>query len=136
MNFIQKKKDEHIKTKHKSDPITMLPTVDKFVLSEDKEEKLSEVIAEINSKAGKNYDNNVEVKAMLQIRDIMMKYDKLKIQVKSNTEKDFEFAYFDNIDDALIEGLEQNQDFFSLLLGNDEMKKRSQEFLKMKFTID
>jgi type I restriction enzyme R subunit len=79
MNFIQKKKDEHIKTKHKSDPITMLPTVDKFVLSEDKEEKLSEVIAEINSKAGKNYDNNVEVKAMLQIRDIMMKYDKLKI---------------------------------------------------------
>lgn len=30
---------------------------------------------------------------------------------------------FDNIDDALIEGLDQNQDFFSLLLGNDEIKR-------------
>lgn len=61
---------------------------------------------------------------MLQIRDIMMKSDKLRKSAKNNTEKDFEFAYFDNIDDALIEGLEQNQDFFSLLLGNDEIKKK------------
>ena len=30
----------------------------------------------------------------------------------------------DDIDDALIEGLEQNQDFFSLLLSNDEIKKQ------------
>ena len=52
------------------------------------------------------------------------KMAKLKKSAKNNTEKDFEFAYFDNIDDALIEGLEQNQDFFSLLLGNDEMKKK------------
>ena len=64
------------------------------------------------------------VKAMLQIKDIMMKFEKIKTSAKNNTEKDFEFAYFDNIDDALIEGLEQNQDFFSLLLGNEEMKKR------------
>lgn len=61
---------------------------------------------------------------MLQIKDIMMKSEKLKTSVKNNTEKDFEFAYFDNINDALIEGLEQNQDFFSLLLGNEKMKKR------------
>ena len=124
MNFVQKKKKEHINTQHKSDPITKLPTADNFVLSEDKEEKLSEIIAEINSIAGKSYDNDVAVKAMLQIKDIMMKSDKLKTSAKSNTEKDFEFAYFDNIDDALIEGLEQNQDFFSLLLGNEDMKKK------------
>ena len=30
----------------------------------------------------------------------------------------------EDIDDALIEGLEQNQDFFSLLLSNDEIKKQ------------
>ena len=34
------------------------------------------------------------------------------------------FTYFDDIDDALIEGLSQNQDFFSLLLSNDEMKRQ------------
>lgn len=124
MNFIQKKKEEHKDERQKSNPITKLATAENFVLSEDKEEKLSEIIAEINSIAGKSYDNNVAVKAMLQIKDIMMKSEKLKTSAKSNTEKDFEFAYFDNIDDALIEGLEQNQDFFSLLLGNDEMKKK------------
>ena len=124
MNFIQKKKEEHKDERQKSNPITKLATAKNFVLSEDKEEKLSEIIAEINSIAGKSYDNNVAVKAMLQIKDIMMKSEKLKTSAKNNTEKDFEFAYFDNIDDALIEGLEQNQDFFSLLLGNDEMKKK------------
>lgn len=124
MNFVQKKKEEHVKSKLKSNPVTKLPTAENFALSEDKEEKLSEIIAEINSIAGKSYDNDVAVKAMLQIKDIMMKSEKLKTSAKSNTEKDFEFAYFDNIDDALIEGLEQNQDFFSLLLANDEIKRR------------
>ena len=60
---------------------------------------------------------------MLQIRDILMKSDKLRTSAKNNTQKDFEFSYFDDIDDALSEGLSQNQDFFSLLLSNDEIKR-------------
>lgn len=56
--------------------------------------------------------------------DILMKSDKLKTSAKNNTQKDFEFSYFDDIDDALIEGLSQNQDFFSLLLSNEEMKRQ------------
>lgn len=52
----------------------------------------------------------------------LMKSDKLKTSAKNNTQQDFEFSYFDDIDDALIEGLSQNQDFFSMLLSNDEMK--------------
>lgn len=124
INFAQKKKEEHIKSNLKSNPVVKLPTAESFVLSEDKMEKLSEIIAEINSIAGKTYDEDVAVKAMLQIKDIMMKSDKLKISAQNNTQKDFEFAYFDNIDDALIEGLEQNQDFFSLLLANDDIKKK------------
>lgn len=124
MNFVQKKKEEHIKSSQKSDPVVKLPTADKFILSEDKIEKLSEIIEEINSIAGKSYDNDVAVKAMLQVKDIMMKSEKLKTAAKNNTVKDFAFAFYDNIDDALIEGLEQNQDFFSLLLGNAEMKKK------------
>lgn len=53
-----------------------------------------------------------------------MKSDKLRTSAKNNTQKDFEFSYFDDIDDALIEGLSQNQDFFSLLLSNDDMKRQ------------
>ena len=46
-----------------------------------------------------------------------------KTSAKNNTEKDFEFAFHDNLDDALLEGLEQNKDFFTLLLQNDELKR-------------
>jgi len=42
-----------------------------------------------------------------------------------HTVKDFGFSYFDDIDNALIEGLEQNQDFFSMLLSNDEIKRQA-----------
>ena len=33
------------------------------------------------------------------------------------------FAYFDAVQDALIAWYEQNQDFFALLLDNDEKKR-------------
>lgn len=120
--FVQKKKATHVKEKHYSDPVVKIPVSDGFGLTQDKQERLSQIIAEINSKTGKNYDNDVAVKAMLQIKDILMKSSDLKKSAKSNTEKDFEFAFNDHIDDALIEGLSQNQDFFTLLLNNDEIK--------------
>lgn len=121
--FVQRKSEERNASDLVSNPFVKLPTADKFVLSDDKMERLSQIIAEINSKTGKEYDEDFTVKAMLQLKDIMMKSDKLKTSAKNNSVKDFEFAYFDNIDDALIEGLEQNKDFFSLLLSNDEIKK-------------
>lgn len=123
-NFVQKKNEEHIKPELVAQPIVKLPTAESFGLTPEKEELLSQIIAEINSRTGKAYDNDVAVKAMLQIRDILLKSEKLKTSAKNNTVKDFEFSYFDDIDDALIEGLEQNQDFFSLLLSNDELKKQ------------
>ena len=123
-NFVQKKGEEHMGEKMVSDPVVKLPTADTIMLPEDKRERLSVIIAEINSKTGKSYDNDVAIKAMLQIKDLLMKSEKLRTSAKNNTIKDFEFSYFDDIDDALIEGLSQNQDFFSLLLNNDEIKKQ------------
>lgn len=123
-NFVQKKEAEHIRDKITSNPVVKLPTADMIVLPEDKQEKLSVIIAEINSRTGKSYDNDVAIKAMLQIRDLLLKSDKLRTSAKNNTIKDFEFSYFDDIDDALIEGLSQNQDFFSLLLNNEELKRQ------------
>ena len=123
-NFVQKKEEEHKTPNLVAQPIVKLPVAEKFGLTEAKEEMLSQIIAEINSRTGRNYDNDVAVKAMLQIRDILMKSNQLKTAAKNNTVKDFEFSYLDSIDDALIEGLEQNKDFFSLLLDNDEIKKQ------------
>ncbi len=123
-NFVQKKAEEHSQSTLVAKPVVKLPTAESFGLTEAKEERLSRIIAEINSRTGKAYDNDVAVKAMLQIRDILMKSERLRTSAKNNTVQDFEFSYFDDIDDALIEGLEQNQDFFSLLLRNDEIKRQ------------
>lgn len=122
-NFVQKKDEEHKAPNLVSKPFLKLPIAEKFGLTEDKKQKLSEIIAEINSKNGTAFDTDVAVKAALQIRDIMMKNENLKKSAASNTEKDFAFPFYDNIDDALIEGLDQNESFFSLLLNNNEIKK-------------
>ena len=122
--FVQKKGETHKKEKQVSKPVVKLPESDGFNLTEAKVERLSQIIAEINSRTGKSFDNDVAVKAMLQIRDILMKSDKLKTSAKTNSESDFEFSFYDDIDDALIAGLEQNQDFFTLLLQNEELKKQ------------
>lgn len=122
--FVQRKGKEHISNTLVAKPVVKLPTAEHFGLTEDKEQRLSEIIDEINARTGKAYDNDVVVKAMLQIRDILMKSERLKTSAKNNTQQDFEFSYFDDIDDALIEGLAQNQDFFSLLLSNDELKRQ------------
>ena len=53
-----------------------------------------------------------------------MKSEKLRTSAKNNTERDFIFTYFDTVDEALEIGLEQNYDFFSLLLHKDEMKRK------------
>ena len=58
-----------------------------------------------------------------QIKDILLKSDTLRTSAKNNTVANFRFPYFEEIDKALIEGLGQNQDFFSLLLKNEDIKK-------------
>ena len=122
-NFVQKKAEEHTTPNLVAQPVVKLPTAESFGLTEAKEERLSQIIAEINSRTGKAYDNDVAVKAMLQIRDILLKSDFFFFCFLFFFFIVF-FSYFDDIDVALIEGLEQNQDFFSLLLSNDEIKKQ------------
>ncbi len=53
-----------------------------------------------------------------------MKSDTLRRAAKNNTESDFELSFNSQIDEALMDGLNQNQDFFSLLLDNDDIKKQ------------
>lgn len=119
--FVQKKQEEHTKSDIVSKPVINLPSADTFGLTDDKEERLSKIIADINARTGKSFDTDVVLKAMLQIKDILMKSDKLKASAKNNTLKDFELSFFDVTDDALIEGLEQNKDFFTLLLNDKEI---------------
>lgn len=124
-NFVQKQSGEHKNPDHKADPIVKLPTSDPMGITPPKYELLSQIIEEINNRTGKAYDTDVSVKSLLQIRDILKKSEALRTSAKNNNEQDFELAYYDSLDDALVEGIEQNQDFYSLLLDNEEIKRRT-----------
>ena len=52
-NFVQKKAEEHTNPKLVAQPVVKLPTAESFGLTEAKEERLSQIIAEINSRTGK-----------------------------------------------------------------------------------
>lgn len=43
----------------------------------------------------------------------------------ANTESGFHFAYLDKADNALVAGLDTNKKLFTLLLNDDELKKRT-----------
>lgn len=122
-NFVQVKGETHKDEKQTSKPIVKLPIADPIEITDDKKEKLSEIIAEINAKTGSKYDVDVATTAAMQIRDIMMKSDELRTSAKNNSENDFKFSYFSNVEDALIEGLGQNQGFFGYLLDHPDAQK-------------
>ena len=122
-NFYQKKGREVKTGKVDSDPYVNLPTAETFNLTEDEEKKLSDIIKEVNSKTGKSFDNDVAFKAALQIRDLLKKNPDLIASAKTNELNDFEFSFYSGIDDALVDGLQQNQEFFTMLLNNAEIKK-------------
>ena len=121
-NFVQKKTGEET-SDIESKPEIALPTADAVYMDEKVKKKLSEIIDEINASYNKNFDVDVATKSAFQMRDLMLKNGNLRDSARNNTLKDFRFAYFDAVQSALLEGYEQNQDFFTLLLDNDEKKR-------------
>lgn len=129
-NFRQKKTGD-TSSEIVSSPIVSLPKPNEVYFDEETKKRLSEIIEEINTAYNKDFDIEVTSKSALQIRDILLKKNDLKDSAKHNSLKDFGFAYFDAVQDALIEGFEQNQDFFSLLLSNGEKTREiMQLFIK------
>jgi type I restriction enzyme R subunit len=122
-NFLNKLQGEYNDPQLVADPYIKLPEAE-TQLTEDEEKKLSEIIAELNSRTGNNFDEDIAAKAMLQIKEILLKSEKLQQSALVNSEDEFKYSYFDDIDDALVQGLEQNQDFFTMLLSNPELKKQ------------
>jgi len=122
-NFKNELQGEYKKPDLVANPYVKLPKAE-AQLSEDEEKKLSEIIEEINNRTGNHFDKDVAAQAMLQIKEILLKSSRLQQSALVNSEDEFKFSYFDDIDDALVQGLEQNQDFFSMLLSNPEIKKQ------------
>lgn len=90
----------------------------------EKKAKLSQIIDEINHTMGKQYDRDKTIQSVLQIQDMLRQSNTLKTAAQHNTESDFEKTFYRDMDELLIRHVEQNEDFFGLLLGNEEIKKQ------------
>ena len=122
-DFYQKKGQEVKNPPIDPNPGIIIPTAKTFNLSEDEEQKLSEIIKEVNDRTGKSFDNDVAFNAALSIKEILKKNTDLIASAQTNSLNDFKFSFYSKIDDALLEGLSQNQEFFGMLLNNEELKK-------------
>ncbi|WP_308497906.1 DEAD/DEAH box helicase family protein [uncultured Anaerobiospirillum sp.] len=122
-NFQQKQVKETLNPKQISNAFVKLATAEGFIISEEMEEKLSEIIDKINSMLGKNFDPNIVVPSLLQIKNLLLKSDALKSSAQNNTEEDFKFAFFDRADDELVAGWEKNKEFFFTILENEDVKQ-------------
>ena len=105
-------------------PEVKLPMTD-IILTDDEKKELSVIVEEINLKTSLKLDEDQTVKALMQIQGIMDQDQALKGSMDANTESDFHFAYLDKADNALVAGLDTNKKLFTLLLNDDELKKRT-----------
>lgn len=121
-DFMQKKAETHTSGVRISNPELKLSNADRLSIGEENEKRLSEIIMEINNRTGKSFDEDVAATALLQIRDLMKKNSELECCAKNNRIDDFKMVYHDTIDDVLIAGLDQNQDFYTMLLNQTDMK--------------
>lgn len=122
--FIQKKAKEIKTSKITPDPVVKLPNAYEICITEPDEKRLSEIIDEINARTGKNFNTDVAKRIAIQIRDLMKKNEDLRNSAKNNSEKNFEFSYFDHIDDALLDAMAEDKEFSSFLLKNEDIKKQ------------
>lgn len=84
--------------------------------------RLSEIIEEFNMLHGTNFDSDIELESVIHVKEILVKDEELKRSAMVNSKNDFKLEYNRRIDDALIEGMERNQNFNNTLLSNDVLK--------------
>ena len=87
--------------------------------------KLSEIISEINKKSGTNFAEDKIVQYILRIMEGIQKSEKLKISAENNTEKDFSFAFFDEIKTVMMDEYDNHREFSKMILENEDIKKQT-----------
>lgn len=127
-DFRQKKLEEHKEEEIEAKPDVKIKKPKPASLEEQQKKLLSQIIDEVNALYDKDYEPDFTTKAAMQIRALLLKNDaikeRLKKSAKSNSIDEFKFTYDDCVQDALVEGFDQNTDFYTLLLNNEEVRAK------------
>lgn len=126
--FKPEKTEEHKGETIEAKPEVKIKKPKPASIEEQQKKHLSQIIDEVNALYDKQYEPDFATKAAMQIRDLLLKNasirERLEKSAKSNTIEDFKFTYDDCIQDALVEGFDQNVDFYTLLLNNEEVRAK------------
>ena len=118
--FRQKQMEEHSGEAIEAKPEVKIKKPKPVSLEEEQKKLLSQIIDEVNALYDKDYEPDFTTKAAMQIRDLLLKNpglkERLEKSAKNNTLNEFKFTYDDCVQDALVEGYDQNVDFYTLLL--------------------
>lgn len=127
-DFRQKEIDKHVNPIIKAKPEVKIEKPKPATIEEYQKRKLSVIIEEINARFDKNYEPDSTSKVAMQIIELMMNTPDLKLRLeksaKSNTLSEFSFTFDDCIQDTLANAYDQNTDFFTLLLDDNELRKK------------
>ena len=139
-DFRQKQLEEHKGGEVEAKPEVKIKKPKPATLEEQQKKKLSEIIVEVNALYDKNYEPDFTTKAAMQIRDLLLKNaevrERLEKSAQNNELKEFKFTYDDCVQEVLIEGYDQNVDFYTLLLNNEEVRaKFANVFLREVYTL-
>ena len=122
IGFRQEKTLETHKPKIVPEPKAVMPKMD-GVGEEDDEERLSKIIERLNSTFGVNLNPKVAGKGISQIVARAESDEELKKIAKANSFRNFAIPFDDAATKRLIvESYEQSEDFYSLLLSNEEAR--------------
>ena len=71
----------------------------------------------------KAIDADETIKLIFLIKETLMKSQTLKTGARNNNEKDFEFAFYDDVKEALTEATDQNMELCAALLDDEDKMK-------------
>lgn len=127
-NVRQRQVEEHTGGQLEAKPEVKMSKPKPASLEEQQKKLLSTIIEEVNALYDKNYEPDFTSKAAMQLRDLLLKNEKLKERLsrsaRSNGLDEFKFTYDDCLEEALVEGYEQNVDFYTLLLTNEDVRAK------------
>lgn len=103
-----------------SDPVVKLPNSDIPERTNPEKQKLSKIIDEINQMNGTNIDSEIIDRNIQQTMDVARKDYFEAAMNPNNSLRDFKFAFFEAIKDALSEVYTQNNDFSGAMLEHED----------------
>ncbi|QKF64712.1 type I restriction endonuclease subunit R [Campylobacter corcagiensis] len=123
INFRQEKTGEY-SSRLKSDPLISPVSVTTSGSRDDKEERLSVIIDEINILNGGKLDKDLAIKSVYGVVKRVKNSQELKNSANNNSFDDFKLLYSSVIEEDLTNNYYKNEEFNSVLLNNEEMKNK------------